>query len=243
MGGRRHIGRKTPWWVLALLGIVLLCYGMGRIYLFLYFKDYRTWDQTFFFVVESFLTITAGFALLGGAIRRFRSVQSIRCTALQVPKFLRPGEPFMVRLKLRFDRPVQLESAHARLCFREVIELSKGGALQVSTEPETDSLDETLLLKDMRTPEHEITVARFEFPGRQYMAGEEFEKTLSFRIPPGGMHSIRICEYRLLWGLIEASIFSLLWCVALNAKPLGLPALEWEREIRVSGGSGPGVEK
>lgn len=53
--------------------------------------------------------------------------------------------------------------------------------------------------KNSQTRTHEVVVGRHEEPGRAYRAGEVIERTVSFRIPPDGMHTFITSHNKLQW--------------------------------------------
>lgn len=92
---------------------------------------------------------------------------------------LRVGEDFTVRYDQQIRTPTHVEMLSVMLVFLERATYQQG--------------------TDTRTVKHEEIVDRFDFPGRQFQAGETFRQICTFKIPSDAMHTFEAQHNKLQW--------------------------------------------
>lgn len=126
------------------------------------------------------LFVLIGLALLGWFLLSLFTRYLVGQPKLEISnQTLRVGEPFTVSYAHTFPRAITLEFIRTQLIFRETATYQRGTKTKTVT--------------------HERVIDEFEEPGTSYRARAKIRQTYNFRIPPDGMHSLKVRRNKLEW--------------------------------------------
>ena len=92
---------------------------------------------------------------------------------------LRVGESFSVQFSHTFAREITLEELKIQLVYREIATYQQG--------------------TDTRTVTYEDVIEEYELPAGNYRAGQMIAENYTMRIPPEGMHTLRVRRNQIQW--------------------------------------------
>ncbi len=130
-----------------------------------------------FFCVPTALLVGGGLVWFG--IRKYSHSRLGKPDILISKDELRVGESFSVQFAHTFANDITLEELVVQLVYRETATYQQG--------------------TNTRTVTYEDVIEEYELPAGDYRAGYMMAENYTMRIPPDGMHTLRVRRNRIQW--------------------------------------------